>query len=61
MYDPDKAINEQYEEIQRLEVLQTACIEFYCGIITKEEWRQAVRESPEGRRLIALANLYGVK
>ena len=81
MYDPDIAINEQYEEIQRLkaelaahkenegdecplchleeklEALEKACIEFYCGTITKEEWRQAVRESPEGQRLIALAEV----
>ena len=42
--------------IAQLEVLEKACVEFYCGMITKAQWRDAVRQSPEGQRLIALGN-----
>jgi len=42
-------------ENDALKSLEKACVEFYCGMITMGDWRKAVRASPEGQRLIALA------
>jgi hypothetical protein len=43
------------EEAKALGELQDACIKRYCGMTGPDEWREAVRKSPEGQRLIAIA------
>ena len=43
------------EEAKALGELQDACIKRYCGMTGPDEWREAVRKSPEGQRLTALA------
>jgi hypothetical protein len=42
-------------EAKALGELQDACIKRYCGMTGPDEWREAVRKSPEGQRLIAIA------
>ena len=43
------------EEAKALGELQDACIKRYCGMTGPDDWREAVRKSPEGQLLIALA------
>ena len=42
-------------KLEAVDQLQEASIEFYCGVINKETWREAVRQSPKALELIALA------
>ena len=42
-------------ENEKLQKLEKASIRYYVGEITKEAWRESVRASPEGQRLIALS------
>ena len=42
-------------KLEAMERLEEASIELYCGTIDKPTWRQAVRDSPRGQDLIALA------
>ena len=49
---PYPALEAKLEAVERLE---KASIEFYCGMIDKAAWREAVRQSPKGQELIALA------
>jgi len=43
------------QRVERVEQLEEASIEFYCGVIDKAEWRIAIRNSPKGQELIAFA------
>ena len=40
---------------ESLNELDKASVELYCGVITKEQWREVVRLAPEAQRLIRLA------
>ena len=42
-------------KLEAMRRLQEASVEFYCGMIDKAAWREAVRQSPKGQELMALA------
>lgn len=48
-------IRELKAQIDALQELEKKSIAFYCGTITMHDWRNAVRNTPEAKRLALLA------